>query len=819
MSGSAILTNNGLFKIASASPLDQLTITQIAVGDGVNPLDPTATTLVNEVFRDTASAPIRSTTYPDTLIFELNIPPTTGGFTTREIGAFDSDGDLIAVGTLDEVVKPNDGINLTVRINVKLANSEQVDVFYDNVGAISLAGLKDRRADLIINSDGTTAQDTYEATKQFSRTFLNLADVISGTNKDGSNVDMSTLVGQSIYKLGYFSPLDGGDNHGIVKDGAHTEDGGKFTTISGSLYVEWDIKSNLNAKKYGVFPSLTFSNPTQLNRAIEYISLIGGGSVMLGGGTYSHSGSVFLKDGVWLKCAGSGFTVIDTGNNAIPAVTTDTKTETPITQTSDFLRGGISNAIATSAQEGDFIRYKNANRFTDRWAAAEIRPFYLEAELMKVKSNAGGVVTFDGEVLLDFPVAAGGKDVVTFTPNKNIAVTGLTVKKNASLVSSAAIGVNINQCDNVRVDDLETLNYDNIGLRVNKSLNVKTGTTKHAGGDSSLGLNYGVGYLDGSKNCTHSVIISDNCRHAITSGGTGWGIPMFISVDTVQAKNSSSHAVDCHGNSAFFSFDKVIADTGTSLSGWGHTCNSAIGTSMKGTYSVPYEGGLDQKYGKVTCLGGVNGGIYSDHPVLNFTFDSYTLESEGISILALSSGSEKNTFGSLRIVNIGVSTAASAVEADALCTANSLGLLFQKDLTVNSGYFEGIPIGLYCVYDNVNYSNIELVNCGWSTALTSNDSVVFFSAVDGSSVSNVKFKITNDNLETNGIALRMNGTGSKNSIRDLIESSDSTNHLAGAINTTASHTELRMDNVRIDFGSVTNLAAGKFSFVRGVTDN
>lgn len=179
MSGSAILTNNGLFKIASASPLDQLTITQIAVGDGVNPLDPTATGLVNEVFRDTASTPIRSTTYPDTLIFELNIPPTTGGFTTREIGAFDSDGDMIAVGTLDEVVKPNDGINLTVRINVKLQNSEQVDVFYDNSGAISLGGLVDRRADLILNDNGGDVQE-YIDTKN-SLSLKNIAPKISLT--------------------------------------------------------------------------------------------------------------------------------------------------------------------------------------------------------------------------------------------------------------------------------------------------------------------------------------------------------------------------------------------------------------------------------------------------------------------------------------------------------------------------------------------------------------------------------------------------------------------------------------------------------------
>ena len=159
MSGSAILTNTGLLKIASASPLDQLTITDIAVGDGVNPLSPTATGLVNEVYRDTASTPIRSNLYPDTLVFELNVPPTTGGFTVREIGAFDSEGDLIAVGTLDAVTKPTDGINLTVRINVKLANAAQVDVFYDNQGAIDFEGLRNRNASALNTSNGSNVQD------------------------------------------------------------------------------------------------------------------------------------------------------------------------------------------------------------------------------------------------------------------------------------------------------------------------------------------------------------------------------------------------------------------------------------------------------------------------------------------------------------------------------------------------------------------------------------------------------------------------------------------------------------------------------------
>lgn len=154
MSGTAILTNAGLSKIASATPIDQLRITDVAIGDGVNPLDPNATALVNEVYRDTASEPIRSAAYPDTIIFELTVPPSVGGFTTREIGVFDVDGDMVAVGTLDEVAKPNDGINLTARINIKLSNSSDVDVFYVDTTVEDALNARSRLSDPITLTDG-----------------------------------------------------------------------------------------------------------------------------------------------------------------------------------------------------------------------------------------------------------------------------------------------------------------------------------------------------------------------------------------------------------------------------------------------------------------------------------------------------------------------------------------------------------------------------------------------------------------------------------------------------------------------------------------
>lgn len=230
MSGSAILTNNGLLKIASASPLDQLTITQIAIGDGVNPLDPNSTALVNEVYRDAASTPIRSTTYPNTLVFELNIPPTTGGFTCREIGAFDTDGDLIAVGTLDELVKPTDGINYVARINVKLANAAQIDVFYDNQGAIDHSGLRNRDADNVHTANAIEGLE-----------FDTVAEVVAYTKID-------KLVGRRVWigdRQAWFK---------VVLTSSIVPDSGAryIESISNPLYTfSLDVNQPLKAKSFG----------------------------------------------------------------------------------------------------------------------------------------------------------------------------------------------------------------------------------------------------------------------------------------------------------------------------------------------------------------------------------------------------------------------------------------------------------------------------------------------------------------------------------------------------------------------------------------
>lgn len=163
----AILTAVGLSKLASATPLDQLTVTHFAVGDGNGgypTLSPNMTALVNEVWRGVPSPPIRDANNSNNIIFEVLIPPTQGGFTVREIGVFDNTGDMIAIGQTSVVEKPLpsvlNNVELKVRLYVQLSNSSQVELFFQTTPVIS--------AGSIANENGGTAQDDINDWKGFT---------------------------------------------------------------------------------------------------------------------------------------------------------------------------------------------------------------------------------------------------------------------------------------------------------------------------------------------------------------------------------------------------------------------------------------------------------------------------------------------------------------------------------------------------------------------------------------------------------------------------------------------------------------------------
>ncbi|ENC40596.1 tail fiber protein [Escherichia coli] len=106
-----VITDTGAKKLAQAAEPDgkPVRLTHMAVGDGGGTLptpDSKQTRLVHEVWRHTVNRVILDATHQNRIIAELLIPPETGGFWIREIGVFDENGDLIAVGNTAESYKP-----------------------------------------------------------------------------------------------------------------------------------------------------------------------------------------------------------------------------------------------------------------------------------------------------------------------------------------------------------------------------------------------------------------------------------------------------------------------------------------------------------------------------------------------------------------------------------------------------------------------------------------------------------------------------------------------------------------------------------------
>ncbi|ELY5803073.1 phage tail protein, partial [Cronobacter sakazakii] len=136
-----IITDTGAKKLAQAAAPDgkPVRLTHMAVGDGSGTLptpDSKQTRLVHEVWRHTVNRVILDATHQNRIIAELVIPPETGGFWVREIGVFDEQGDLIAVGNTAESYKPTvaegSGRAQTFRTILTVSSTATVALTVDN---------------------------------------------------------------------------------------------------------------------------------------------------------------------------------------------------------------------------------------------------------------------------------------------------------------------------------------------------------------------------------------------------------------------------------------------------------------------------------------------------------------------------------------------------------------------------------------------------------------------------------------------------------------------------------------------------------------
>lgn len=134
-----ILTETGRAKLANAVALGHtVSLTHCAVGDGagqqVTP-DAAQDALVRETYRAQLNTLETDPDNPAYIVAELVIPSEQGGWTIREAGVFDADGDLFAVGNLPETYKPQiaegSAAELRVRLVLEVSNTAAVELKVD----------------------------------------------------------------------------------------------------------------------------------------------------------------------------------------------------------------------------------------------------------------------------------------------------------------------------------------------------------------------------------------------------------------------------------------------------------------------------------------------------------------------------------------------------------------------------------------------------------------------------------------------------------------------------------------------------------------
>lgn len=134
------LTAIGAAKVAAAQAGGPpVMLTHIAVGDGNgNPVGvPTGneTALAREVYRDQIASLYVNPSDNTIFMAEMTIPSSVGGWSVREIGIFDTDGQLFAYGNFPETYKPmvveGASRDMVVVAAVKVANASVVNLVID----------------------------------------------------------------------------------------------------------------------------------------------------------------------------------------------------------------------------------------------------------------------------------------------------------------------------------------------------------------------------------------------------------------------------------------------------------------------------------------------------------------------------------------------------------------------------------------------------------------------------------------------------------------------------------------------------------------
>jgi hypothetical protein len=286
----SLITNNGLLKEAEANAPggSAIDLTHIAVGDANGTsYNPTGaqTGLVHEVYRTTLTHVVIDEDNPNQLIVEGVINEEIGPFYIREVGIFDSDGQLFAIGKYPETFKSTSesgsGKRLYIRMILGFTNAPQVNLILSedfnndpnfNANVIAALALK-----LVKAQNLADVEDTEEArvnlgleigvnVQAFAANLAALAALIGSANK----IPYFTAAGQMA-----LSDLFSNKNAIINGNFNIWQRGSSFSSVANATYTvdRWKYFKN-GTVVHDIIRSTDVPSVAQAGRLFNYSVLI-----------------------------------------------------------------------------------------------------------------------------------------------------------------------------------------------------------------------------------------------------------------------------------------------------------------------------------------------------------------------------------------------------------------------------------------------------------------------------------------------------------------------------------------------------------------
>lgn len=119
------------------------------------------------------------------------------------------------------------------------------------------------------NPANGSAHNADDVAKNDGGTVQGFIDTSTFKTAEDAKLYQSHIVGSKVIWQGRFSQSDGGSNWGVVKTGAHTDDGGSIFSIDENTYIEANLKGKtISIAKFGAVGGV--DSTAQITKALEY---------------------------------------------------------------------------------------------------------------------------------------------------------------------------------------------------------------------------------------------------------------------------------------------------------------------------------------------------------------------------------------------------------------------------------------------------------------------------------------------------------------------------------------------------------------------